>query len=344
MKGAMLLFLFASMSYATFAVEVNPYANTILRYENEVEHDFFNDRERLRLIARAGIDIKYNDTWSSRIGLRTGLRDRQNVPAITVARFTDQRQPPNDIFIDRLYVTGKFDKLTLNLGKIPWGTKQVSDIFWDRDLNPIGVHADYAFSNKSKIAFAHFAPLDGEDGTIGQMSIVQWQHQRQIKGWQWTVAPWLVNYHGQVGADFAFRDTQFDNRFVRLSTFVKKGPWQFGLDLGRSFENFAQLSEEGFDDQKNSIVVEIKHGNLKQVGHYLWHIRFLRVERFAVISEFAQNATSPVDTSNTQGIDLRLRRKMGARWWLGTRFSRLQRLVGLQEEGIRFRIEARYDF
>lgn len=88
----------------------------------------------------------------------------------------------------------------------------------------------------------------------------------------------------------------------------------------------------------------MKHGNLKQVGNYLWHARFLRVERFAVITEFAQNATSPVDTSNTQGIDLRLRRKMGKKWWIGTRFSRLQRLVGLQEEGIRFRIEARYDF
>ena len=189
-------FLLSLMSYAVFAVEINPYANAILRYENEVEHDFFRDRERLRLIARAGIDIKFSDTWSSRAGLRTGLRDRQNVPAITISRFTDQRQPANDIFIDRLYITGKFDHLTLNIGKIPWGTKQVSDIFWDRDLNPIGLHADYSLNNKNKFSAANFAPLDGEDGTIGQMFVAQWQHKRHIKGWQWTIAPWFVSYNG----------------------------------------------------------------------------------------------------------------------------------------------------
>ena len=343
MKKVALLLLIVT-SYVAEAVDINPYANAILRYENEVEHDFFRDRERLRLIARAGIDVKFNETWSTRIGLRTGLKNRQNVPAITIARFTDQRQPPNDIFIDRFYITGKFDNLKLNIGKIPWGTKQVSDIFWDRDLNPQGVHLDYTLDKNNTFSVAHFAPLDGATNTIGQMSIAQWQHKLKIKDWQWTIAPWLVNYNGQADADFARRDTAIDNRFVRLSTFIKKGAWQFGLDLGRSIESFDQFTDQGFDDQKNSVVAEIKHGNLKQVGNYQWHVRFLRVERFAVITEFAQNATSPVDTANTQGFDLRLRRKMGKKWWLGTRFSQLQRLVGLQEEGIRFRIEARYDF
>ena len=340
----MTLFLLSLMSYSTFAVDVSPYANVLLRYENEIDHEFFRDRERIRLIGRVGVDVKFNDVWSSRFGLRTGLKNRQNVPAITIARFTEQRQPPNDIFIDRFYITGKFEKLTLNLGKIPWGTKQISNIFWDRSLNPQGAHLDYMFDEYNKISVAHFVPLDGATNTIGQMSVAQWVHTRNISSWKWTIAPWLVSFNGQIGADFATRDTDIDNRFVRLSTFIKKGQWQLGLDLGRSLESFEQFSEQGFDDQKNSLVAEVKYGNLKQVGHYQWHVRFLRVERFSVVTEFAQNITSPVDTSNTQGVDFRLRRKMGKRWWLGGRFSQLQRLVGLQEEGIRIRIEGRYDF
>ena len=89
--------------------------NDMLRFENET-FAVRNRRQRLRFIGRVGLTAKYAEfTFVSR--LSTGLKNRQNVPAITVIKFNSQPQPDSDIFVERLFMQYRTKPLTITVGK-----------------------------------------------------------------------------------------------------------------------------------------------------------------------------------------------------------------------------------
>lgn len=319
-------------------------SDVMLRYESESGHHNIPQRERLRLIAHLGAQYQINQHWTISGRLRTGLKNKQNVPAITIHKFNDQPSPDSDIFVDRLFVEGKLNKLKITAGKIPWSSWQVTDLYWDRQLNPIGVHLDYQINHQQHLAHMSALPLDGHTGTVGQLHVSQWRYQFNYHDWTLNIAPWLMLYKSQDHAEFAKRDTQFDNQLLNLSIRAKKGKWALGLDLGRSLAAFTTPDIAHFSDQKNARAIELKYGNLKQKGNFQGHLRYIHFERFAAITEFASNATQRFGTTNVAGWDLRIRRKMAASWWLGARFSHMSRLVGKPESGNRFRVEVKYHF
>ena len=338
---SLFLCLFVSQVQATTA---NFYGDLLLRYENEGDHVKLADRERLRLIAHAGIKLKVSDTWTFDTRLSTGLKNKQNVPAITLYRFNQQPRPDTDVYVDRFYVKGTLQSASIWLGKIPWKSKQVTDLFWDRHLNPLGIHIDLPVFSNQMLQLASFKPLDGNDGTVGHMTLIQYHHTFSFDKLNWSISPWYVHYSGEENARYAKKDTALDNRFIRLSSKLSYRNFQLGVDLGRSLETFEGLEQGEFADQKSSYAVELKYGKLSHVGAYQAHLRYMHVERFGAIQEFAQNAVSRFATTNFKGFDFRLRKKMGNKWWIGMRFSDTEKLVGNKEEGIRFRIETQYKF
>jgi hypothetical protein len=66
------------------------FASTLLRYENETNQVNLSLRKRIRLIASVGITSELNNRWSFTAEARTGLKNKHNVPAITVYQITDQ--------------------------------------------------------------------------------------------------------------------------------------------------------------------------------------------------------------------------------------------------------------
>lgn len=322
-----------------FASPLTFYGDVIYRYEDDRNHRNILDRERIRLIARPGVKYQISPTWQANLGLSTGLKNRQNVPAITVHRFNEQPQPDSDLFIARLFVTGKWQKSQLHFGKIPWLSKQSTDIFWDRQLNPIGGHVNYKFNANHQLHIGSYLPLDGASNTVGNLHLLQWISNFKWRGLSWQFAPWYVDYRGDANAEFARRDTQFDQRSIRLAAHVKKGPYKLGIDWGRTLND---IDLAGFENEKNAFAVQFTYGSLKQVGQYQAHLRFMHVERFGAIREFAQNATARFTTSNLGGWDFRLRKRVHPQWWVGTRLSIIETLAGPKEQGARFRIEAQY--
>jgi hypothetical protein len=340
----LLIILCVSLLIAKHAQATDLSADVLVRYENETGQNNLAVRKRMRLIAALNLKHQFSQKWVFNAQARTGLKNKQNVPALTFHRFTEQNQPDNDIFISRLYTKASFDKLAVYAGKIPWKTHQVTDLFWDRDLNPIGLHLDYRLNSAYKLSFASFKPLDGATGTVGHMSILQLNTKLDTQFGTITLAPWFVNYQGQEGAEFAKRDTAQDNRFIRLSAALKSGKWQVGADLGRSIQQLSINVPTELANQKLSYTLELKHGNLKHTGSYLTQLKYLHVERFAVVSEFAQNASSRFATSNFKGWDLRIRHRLNKRSWIGARLSKTERLIGTPEQSLRFRIETKYSF
>ncbi|QHJ10875.1 hypothetical protein FX988_01097 [Paraglaciecola mesophila] len=331
-----------SAANAASEKDVDVFGGLLLRYENEQQHINIPDRERLRAIVRLGLKGEINKNWSAQGRLSTGLKNKQNVPAITIHRFNTQPQPDNDVFVERLFVTGRFENTTIFIGKIPWKTKQLTDAFWDRNLSPVGIHVDYQLSKQHQLQFASLKPLDGDSDFVGLMHIAQWNMTYTFEQITLDISPWFVDFQGEDNAKYAKKDTQLDNQFLRLSSSLNYKGYQLGIDFGRSLKGFSQF--EQYADQKNSVVVQLSQGKLKQAGDFAWHLRYLRVERFGVISEFAQNATARFATANLRGIDLRLRKKMARNWWLGARVSDMQTIKGEQEQGLRFRLEGQYTF
>lgn len=324
------------------AVEID--ASVLLRYENETNQINLTPRKRLRAIAAIGLTSKLSDVWSFTAQARTGLKNKQNVPAITLFQITDQAEGDKDVYLSRLYGTAKFGQMTLFAGKIPWKTQQITDLFWDRDLNPVGMHLDYRIGSDQSFKFATFKPLDGASNTIGHMSIIQYQKTISTDFGQFNLYPWFVDYRGEDNATFAKKDTEFDNQFIRLAMAIKYGMWQLGTDIGLSIKDTPTQFETEFSDQNLSYTIELKHGGLKTVGSYLTQLKYLHVERFSVITEFAQNASSRFATSNFKGWDLRIRHRLTKNLWVGGRLSKTERLVGTPEQSVKFRLEAKYTF
>lgn len=342
MKHALLIItlLIAPQLYAknTF------YGDILLRYENEHSHINIAERERIRSIIHGGLKTQWSDMWSTNVRLSTGLKNKQNVPAITLHRFSDQPQPDSDIFVERAFVQGKSSNWYLQAGKVPWKSKQVTDIFWDRDLNPWGVNAEYALSPNYKLFFSYYQPLDGNSDTVGDMYVLQLQSTFKSGNWEFGFSPWFVDYQGEANAEFATRDTQYDNRFIRLATYAKYGKFKIGLDYGHSLEDFDHIGNGEFANQRDSFGLRVQHGGLKNVDDTFYLFTVMRVERFSVVTEFAQNGVTRIANSNMKGWDFRVRRRVHEDWWVGLRLSGIERILAPIEEGVRLRIEAKYSF
>ena len=316
--------------------------SVLLRYEDDFDHRLFKERERLRLIADLGLNSDWSEHWFSEIRLSTGLKNKQNVPAITIYRFNSQPSPDDDVFLNRYYLGYRSGKFITQAGKVPWQIKHNTDMFWDMNLNPYGITARYDKDNNTRFDGGFIKPLDGKDDTVGTLIYLAARWTFPVGQYTLTLAPWFVDYQGEENAEHATRDTQFDNRSIRLGATLAAGPYKLGLDIGHSLDDFAVLDQ--FKNEKTAWIAQLKYGNLKKPGNIDASVRWLHVERFGVITEFAQNGTSRTATSNFEGYELRLRYKIQANWWVGARFSDITTLVGIQREGKRFRFETKYSF
>lgn len=331
------------MTPLAFAAEFTPFGVSLLRYENETKLTNMPDRERLRLILQGGYKVKFNDSWTVVGGLSTGLKNKQNVPAITIKRFNSQGQPDSDIYANQLYVQYKNDSFEVKVGRVPWSFAASTDIFWDRNLNPYTVFFNKKMGKNHALSAAYIKPLDGEYGSVGDMFVSQYQFTTKIEGVVLAFQPWLVSYSGQQNAEYATRDTQFDHRSVRLAMSAKYNKWRVSMDLGYAFDVDDAVATLDAN-QDTSIVSQLTWGGIKQVNDLQWHVRYMHVEKFSVIREFAQNATAGAITNNFSGWDTRVRYRVHPKIWVGARFSMLENLHGSEAKSNRFRLEGRWSF
>jgi hypothetical protein len=334
------------ISTVSLAAEFEPFGMTVLRYEIDSPQNANTfDRERMRLIVQGGYKIYINDSWMAVGRLSTGLKNKQNVPAITIKRFSSQNQPDSDVYIDQAYMQYNDDTFHVKIGRVPWSFKANTDTFWDRHLNPYTIYVKKKLSPSHTFSAALIKPLDGERSSVGDMFVSQYEYQTSTSNIVWSFQPWLVFYQGEVDALFATRDTAYDHHSARLSVSARYHSWSLGLDLSYAFNtDDASKTHTGNNDQNKSIVTELKKGSLKSVNDWQWHLRYMHVERFSVITEFAQNATAGVLISNFSGWDTRFRYRVHPDIWIGTRLSIVQNLYGPAAKSNRFRVEGSWAF
>ena len=337
--AAITLLLAVSGSQAS---ELDIYGDVLLRYENSWDHNFKQDIERMRFIGHLGASYTANDNWFFTTRFSTGLKDKQNTPAITIHRFNDQPLADKNVFLEWIYARYTRGDFKFTAGKIPWQLKNTTDLFWDRDLDPWGFTVAYQLSDNNQFLGGVILPLDGQSSHVGRLVYASYTRKWQQDDLKFTLTPWYAGYEGEQHAYHATRDTQYDNHTLRLSGAVKQNAWQLGFDAAHSISDFSTVP--GFEDEKTALVLELKHGSLKKAGQAQAYLRYLHVERFSVLREFAQNGTTRLDTGNYKGWEVRYRYKLQDNWWVGARFSDTETLVGPKETGKRFRLETKYSF
>ena len=152
--------------------------------------------------------------------MSTGLRDKQNVPTITLKQFTDQAYPDRTVYIDRSYAQYQSDALNLYLGKIPWQLKRNTPIFWDSDLHPYGISVVWHYDANTQIDAAVVKPLDGQTRTTGTLSYISLTYVVRRDRFNWSFSPWYAAFSGDKNTRYADRDVEFDNRSARFSNNV----------------------------------------------------------------------------------------------------------------------------
>lgn len=326
------------------APEITPFGSSLLRYENETQFVNKPDRERIRVILNAGVKLKFNDNCTLVGRVSTGVKNKQNIPTLTIKRLTTQPQPDSDVYFDQVYLKYKNKDWQFALNRVPWKFAANTDTFWDRHLNPYTVFSQYNVSENQSISAAYIKLLDGSNQSVGNMFVGQYQLRGKVGETSWEFAPWIVDYSEQNQAQFAVRDTQFDHRSVRVAIAAKYGLWKLDIDYGYAFDIDQAIEQSGLDSNQNtSGVFQLNYGNLKSEGYWQWHIRYMHVERISVITEFAQNAIAAALTSNFKGWDSRLRYSVSPSIWVGTRLSKVSSFVGDFKNSHRFRIEARLE-
>ncbi len=333
--SCLILLSFAASSEAS-SHQLN--TNILLRYENDNGDEHLEDRERVRLIAKVGLTSNWSDAWQSTFRVSTGLKNKQNVPAVTLFNFTDHATPDRDVYIDQFFLSYSNTSVNLLFGKLPWKSKQVTDTFWDRDLHPYGVSVDMRLSSDSAFFAGYYFPLDGVSNTVGQLSIMQYQRKWRFDNAEIEISPWWADFNSGE-ARFATRDTNIDNTFVYISSSISYKKWSVGADIGKSIVSQRQFEDSLFVNQKLSYVFEIRYGSLQNINSTLLQLRLFSTEKYATVTEVAQNAVSRFSTNNHKGWDVRMRRMVTDDMWLGVRYSESKTLVGPDKSGRRLRIE-----
>jgi len=97
-----------------------------------------DDRTRMRIRARLGLVLKPTSWLEAGVRARTGNDDHQQSGHITIKDFDGNPNGASDLNLDKWYVKGKWDKLSVWLGRnrLPWWKQ--NSLFWDDDVTPKG--------------------------------------------------------------------------------------------------------------------------------------------------------------------------------------------------------------
>jgi hypothetical protein len=113
------------------------------RYETFDVQYVDRDRERDRIRARFNANFRVNDTITGRVGIATGGPD----PRSSNQTLTDQNTR-KDFELDTAYVTWAPNaRWRITGGKQPYSWTRTGSLFYDGDVNPEGVSANYATGN-----------------------------------------------------------------------------------------------------------------------------------------------------------------------------------------------------
>jgi hypothetical protein len=342
-------------------------ADLRLRYESDWDSRAADgtereDRDRLRI--RARVSTTWDPVESLRLGarVRTGDRDSQQSPHITVEDFTDQDKGVRQVLFDQYYVRAESAETWAWGGRNSAPHWKQNEFFWDDDVTLLGGAGGTGWDTDGgslKVIGGYFGlPDGGVEFHGGAMAAGQLVWSGTFDGSALTAAGGVFAMEGDPGAEY-LRNGNGDRDYtvwvfnLQGKRPVRDNPLTLGVDLMVNSESYDADDPDPFTaanhDETTGYVASAEYGQLKAPGDWLLGYAFASIEALAVNAAYAQDdwvrwgSASQTDSSDLKGHELRIAYVPAARMSLMARLFVAEAITS-DQDGNRIRFDWNYTF
>ena len=286
--------------------KVNLYADFRLRLESDwdsVQSDGQDreDRGRMRVRARVGLDFKATDNIDMGVRLRSGSDDSQQSPHITVIDFDDNDTGDADFNLDRWFARAHYRGFSAWAGRDSPPLWKQNELLWSDDVTVAGLGANYKRGVFS-LNLGYFSLPAGMRGFAGEMGLAQLVVNFEVgKTGAMTLAGGFMSL--DANADDADGEILLDGNNARdhtqwIGNFQYKfdlgtRPLAIGLDLLHNAEDYDENDPDAFTrfhrDETDGYVFQIKYGGSSKPRDWLLGYYYANIETLAVNNSYAQD-------------------------------------------------------
>jgi hypothetical protein len=319
------------------------------------------DRTRVRMRFRLGLEYTANDLFSFGTRLRSGSDDSHQSPHVTVLDFDNNDTGDAEFNLDKWYARAHGKKLWGWIGRNSLPLWKQNEFVWDDDVTAVGV----ALGFKTKVGeggslalnSGYFSPPVGMQDFSGHLGV----GQLVLKTGGWTAAGALLAFdanpddpdaarllQGNGARDYTLWLGSLQYKFTALGRGLK-----LGIDLMHNSEDYSTVDPDPNTsvnrEQRDGFVLSTKLGDTREKGDWLAAYYYAEVEALAVNASYAQDDWvrwgSAVETrsSGFEGHELRFAYALEENSSLVARLYLVNATTSI-EDGSRFRLDFNYTF
>jgi len=353
-----------------------PYGDFRLRLEQD--WDSLNgdgtkrdDRLRLRIRVRAGVEATINDQWSAVVALRSGPDQSQQSPHITIVDFDDGPTGPYDFNLDHWYLNYSKGGFAAWAGRNEMSFWHQDDLFIFDNVTYPGAGGSYQHGlaggqltwNLNYVALPVGMQKTSGTGLLGQIV-----YQREFANSGFTLAGGYFDTNADPDdpdgstllTENSTRDYQLANIELQYRSRVFGQPYFVGFDYNRNLKDYASAPPGSFSefhqDDRSGYVLEAVWGKQGDKGDWLFGYYYSYLEALALHSSYIADDwvrwgdANQVRATNLKGSELRaiysIRSNINifARLFFVDAIDLLESGDTTKEDGKRLRIDLNWSF
>ena len=319
------------------------------------------DRDRVRVRARGNLSGQLNAQWSLGVRARTGNRDSQQSPHLTVHSSDGLTDDPA-VSLDRYFLQFWQGAVTAWAGRNTTPFWQQNELFWDEDVTPTGVavshEAKFAAGTVTSTAGAFRLP-DGLTALHGTLVGAQLRLARRLPSGRLTLASGLYQLDGRGGAAFLRnRNGARDYLLGVLNAQWTHAPASgralvLGADWVGNFEDYTAADALPFAarhaDETHGWVLSALYGSTRNPGDWQAGWFYARIGTLAVNAAYAQDdwarfgSATQSDLTDLKGHEFRGTYMLTKSLTVQARLFLVQAIRSIQD-GKRFRLDLNWRF
>ncbi len=315
-----------------------------------------DDRNRIRIRARLGLDYAATDAFSFGLRLRSGSDDSHQSPHVTVLDFDDNDTGDADFNFDKWFLKARGERVWSWIGRNSLPLWKQNELYWDDDVTPAGIAFGFKTgSGERSLAFnsGYFSLPVGMQEFAGNLAAAQ----LVFSGKGFTVAAGLLDVDANPSDADAARLLR-SNGLRDYSIWVgslqgKLAKWTLGADVMHNDESYSPSDPDPVTaahfDQTDGYVLSVKYGGLGNKGDWLAAVYYAEIEAFAVNASYAQDdwvrwgSATETRGSDIKGSELRFAYALEKNVNLVARLYLVESIT-TREDGNRFRLDFNYKF
>jgi hypothetical protein len=320
-----------------------------------------DDRARARVRGRIGIKIRPNKAFEFEARLRSGNKNSQQSPHVTIADFSNNSTGKKDVIFDKYNFKLNRNNFWLWGGRNELPIWKQNELLWDDDATIMGGalgFRNFFLGKNGNLSFnTGYALLpDGMIEDSGEIEFAQFVYSRNINdATLFAAAGGLLAMQGEDNAVTNLLSGNDSRDYViwignlQLNTKKSAIPLSLGFDFFYNSKSYSDSDLVGTptgtdNDDTEGYVFQIRLGNLKKKGNWLIGYSFADIEALAVNASYAQDdwmrwgSATQTRASDFKGHEIRVGTVLPLKWKM------LLRLYSVEsknnpEDGNRLRID-----